>query len=380
MSRYLLPVLLMPLLVSCTNGTSSISEIEEDPYSFVLIDESKSIGEKTIKLSDLVEDYKVITFEDSDSALFKNWKTNVSDNYILVVQGGRMPIMLFTKDGKFVNNIGKPGEGPGEYQNVYDAVIDESQGSIFVAPWVSPQPTLEYNLKGDFLRSHKIPQISKPAFFVNNDGTISASSLTFSDQDDSATALTFDPKNDSIRYVSYPALSVSLFNEAHDETIGFDNEMWALLNVPTNVFMTTSNDTLYVYDHEKNKIFPRAFLKEKSEKQSGSWYIGMELPQAIFYRVNGPDSRTIWLDKNTGEISNVKIVNDFAGNAQISMSNFRDGYFIQIWEPGVLMDRIEEKWLPNNDMTVEQRKDLENLRDQIDIDANNIMFIGKLKQ
>lgn len=132
MSRYLLPVLLMPLLVSCTNGTSSISEIEEDPYSFVLIDESKSIGEKTIKLSDLVEDYKVITFEDSDSALFKNWKTNVSDNYILVVQGGRMPIMLFTKDGKFVNNIGKPGEGPGEYQNVYDAVIDESQGSIFV--------------------------------------------------------------------------------------------------------------------------------------------------------------------------------------------------------------------------------------------------------
>lgn len=380
MSRYLLPVLLMPLLVSCTNGTSSISEIEEDPYSFVLIDESKSIGEKTIKLSDLVEDYKVITFEDSDSALFKNWKTNVSDNYILVVQGGRMPIMLFTKDGKFVNNIGKPGEGPGEYQNVYDAVIDESQGSIFVAPWVSPQPTLEYNLKGDFLRSHKIPQISKPAFFVNNDGTISASSLTFSDQDDSATALTFDPKNDSIRYVSYPALSVSLFNEAHDETIGLDNEMWAFRNVPTNVFMTTSNDTLYVYDHEKNKIFPRAFLKEKSEKQSGSWYIGMELPQAIFYRVNGPDSRTIWLDKNTGEISNVKIVNDFAGNAQISMSNFRDGYFIQIWEPGVLMDRIEEKWLPNNDMTVEQRKDLENLRDQIDIDANNIMFIGKLKQ
>ena len=380
MTRYIFLTLIIPFIVSCKNGGSNISKGVTDPYSFVLIDEDKSIGERTIKLSDLIEDYKVITFEDSDSALFKNWKTSVSENYIAIIQGGAMPIMLFTRDGKFISNVGRPGQGPGEYEHVYDAVIDESQGSIFVAPWFSPLPTLEYNLKGDFLRSHNIPKIAKPAFFINHDGTISASSLTFNDQDDSATALTFDPRNDSIHYVSYPALSISLLNDAKDEAVGLENEMWAYRNVPTNVFMTTSNDTLYVYDPERNEIFPRAFLKERSAKQSNSWYVGMELPQAILYRVNGSNPRTIWLDKKNGEISNVTIINDFAGNAILSMSNFRDGYFIQIWEPSLLMERIEDRWLPNNEMTAEQRKELENLRDRIDSEGNNIMFIGKLKQ
>ena len=380
MKRFVLPLLFAVMAASCSQGNRPTTDEIEDPYAFILIDESKSTGERTIKLSDLIEDYRIVTFEDSDSALFKVWKTNVSDNYIIVVQGGAMPIMLFTREGEFVGNVGRPGQGPGEYEHVYDAVIDESRGSIFVAPWCSPLPTLEYNLKGDFLRSHNIPKIAKPAFFINHDGTISASSLTFSDQDDSATALTFDPQNDSIRSIIYPALSVSLLNDAKDEAVGLGNEMWAYRNVPTNVFMTTSNDTLYVYDPERNEIFPRAFLKEKSSKQPDTWYIGMELPQAILYRVNGSNPRTIWLDKKTGEISNTTIINDFAGNATISMSNFRDGYFIQIWEPSLLAERIEDKWLPNNEMTAEQRKELEILRDKIDPEGNNIMFIGKLKR
>lgn len=170
-----------------------------------------------------------------------------------------------------------------------------------------------------------------------------------------------------------------LLNDAQ-EAVGLENDIWAFRNVTTNVFMTTSNDTLYAYDPVDNKIHPRAFLKEKDVKEPGSWYVGMELPQSIVFCVNGSDARSIWYDKDTGEVSNAALVNDYMGNATFSISNFRDGYFVQIWEPGQLLDRIEERWLPKNNMSDQQRRDLEKFRDSIDPDSNNIMLIGKLKR
>ncbi len=371
---------LLLAIIGCSADHSAQSDEAADQLSFIELDERRSVGDREIKLSDLVENYEVVSFENTDSAIFKSQKVVVSDNYVVVIQGGMAPLMLFDKKGNFIGKVGARGMGPGEYQLVYDALIDEARGSIFVVPWYSPQPTLEYDLKGKFVRSHSIPKLAKSVFFNNADGTISAASLTFNDQDDTATALTFDPQSDSVKSVFYPALGVSLMNSAQD-VVGLDNEMWAYRNVPTNVFMTTSNDTLYAYDHINNKIHPRAFLKEKGAKEPGSWYIGVELPQAIAYAVvNSPQKRNIWYDKRTGELSNTTIINDYMGNAPVSLGGFRDGYFVQIWEPGLLRDRIDDRWLPDNKMSEAQRRELEKFRDSIDPDGNNIMLIGKLKQ
>ena len=43
------------------------------------------------------------------------------------------------------------------------------------------------------------------------------------------------------------------------------------------------------------------------------------------------------------------------------------------------MDRIEERWLPENEMTAQQREDLKELFSELNPDDNNIMFIGKMK-
>ena len=380
MLRFSIIVIIMIILTSCGRSPGSQSDETTAPLAFIELVESQSVGDRDIQLSDLIESYQIVRFEDSDSAIFKPHKVVLSNNYIAIIQGGMSPVILFDKKGNLIGNVGAVGMGPGEYQLVYDALIDEPGRRIFVVPWYSPQPTLEYDLTGKFIRSHNIPKLAKSVFFNNTDGTISAASLTFNDQDDTATALTFDPQTDSVKSVFYPALSVSLLNEAH-EVVGLDNEMWAYRNVPTNVFMTTSNDTLYAYDYVNNKIHPRAFLKEKNVKEPGSWYIGMELPKAIAYAVvNSPHGRNIWYDKQTGELSNATVINDFMGNAPVSLGNFRDVYFVQIWEPGLLLDRIDDRWLPNNKMTDAQKHDLEKFRDSIDPEGNNIMLIGKLKQ
>ena len=143
--------------------------------------------------------------------------------------------------------------------------------------------------------------------------------------------------------------------------------------------MLTFNDTLYTYNSRENVIAPRAVFKELSDKSSDTWYVGLEFPTAIIYQVMGSDSRTMWYDKSSAELSRATIINDFCGNAKESVSNFRDGYYVHIWEPGRLMDRIEERWLPENEMTDQQREDLKELFSELNPDDNNIMFIGKMK-
>ena len=368
-------LLIIISLASCATKKKDSSKSNKEKNEFILIDEKESVGEKTMKLSDLIDDYRIIKFENSDSAIFRVRKPVVSKNYVAFIQGNSQPVVLFDKNGKFICKVGNIGQGPGEYSMAYDALIDEQRNKIYITEMVS-ENIYVYDLEGNYILTHKIGNLQKSSLFLNEDGSISVISLAFGDLAEPLTAATVG--RDSIKRLVYPPL-ISNFRDQSGRGVGFDNEVWVYRNSDNNGFMMTINDTLYNYDPVKNIVSPRAFLKEKSSKNPESWYLGLELPQAIVYNIVGPEGRTIWYDKVTEEISKMNIVNDFLGNAPVSTGSFRDGYFVQVWEPGQLIDRIKERWLPQNDMTTQQRDDLNRLLSELNPDENNIMLIGRLK-
>lgn len=360
----------------CTSTPHNATATSDD-YDFVAIDETQSVGEKTIKLSDLAEGYEVVRFEDTDSALFRVWKPVISDNYILIIQGAQQPAMLFDRKGGFIGKVGSVGNGPGEYVLLYDAYIDEPRGAIFMTQMVDNR-VLEYDLKGKYVKSHEIEGLNKAVVTGADKDYVAFASLAFNDKPEDVNAARLRPEEDLYDAVRHPSLSNTTALDEKGSFVGMNNEMWGFRNTPNNAFMTTTNDTLFAYDAAANRITPRAALKGRTEKSAETWYIGLELPSAIIYQVMGPDKRLVWLDKKTGKVSNPSLINDFCGNATFSAGNFRNGYFIQIWEPGQLADRITERW-SNNDMTDEQRKDLTALLESIDPDSNDIMLIARLK-
>ena len=50
--------------------------------------------------------------------------------------------------GNFLCNIGAVGQGPGEYQAIYDIRIDEAAGRIYLLPWTRSE-LLVYDLEGN---------------------------------------------------------------------------------------------------------------------------------------------------------------------------------------------------------------------------------------
>lgn len=58
-------------LYACSSSVQNVTTVKLDDTQIVVLDEAKVTEKKTVKLSDLVEDFQVIRFDNKDEAFFK---------------------------------------------------------------------------------------------------------------------------------------------------------------------------------------------------------------------------------------------------------------------------------------------------------------------
>ena len=139
-------ILVMVLFTSCAERGVAIRErMDELPVvaERVLIDGDTVIvchpemftDSIALPLSHFVEDLEIVPLETNDEAYVRSTGVYVTDNYFLLHNSRNMPFKLFTRDGKFVCNIGSSGNGRGNYGQVYDFQMDEKHNRIYIMPW-----------------------------------------------------------------------------------------------------------------------------------------------------------------------------------------------------------------------------------------------------
>ena len=94
--QFLLLTVVSLFLYACSSSVQNVTTVKLDDAQIVVLDEAKVTEKKTVKLSDLVEDFQVIRFDNKDEAFFKAFWMYFSDNYICIRQDGN-PIKLFDK-------------------------------------------------------------------------------------------------------------------------------------------------------------------------------------------------------------------------------------------------------------------------------------------
>ena len=134
-------------LSSCTNGGqgSKGDALDAQPIvgsveilngdSVWVCNQSALKDTLVLPLSYFADELQIVKLDNRDEALVPVRNVIVSDNYILVWGKDQTPFKLFDKSGKFLGNVGAFGQGPGEYQLIYDAQIDEAGGRIYLLPW-----------------------------------------------------------------------------------------------------------------------------------------------------------------------------------------------------------------------------------------------------
>lgn len=194
-----------------------------------------------IKLSDLVEDFRIVRFDNSPEAIF-TYRTlpTITDHYIGIGITASQPYMLFNSDGKFLCTAGKIGQGPGEYpMSIYDAAIDEQEQRIYLGSFGFLNKIMVYDLKGNFLEDRQIDyELNKPKFELGEGKSLSIIHLPIQRSEESPLVSQYSKEGKLIAQLEEaPYLKVEDYNQ----------EVFAYHNVPDLSFHLTSVDTLYHY-------------------------------------------------------------------------------------------------------------------------------------
>lgn len=386
---------------SCNNDTdktldtcpvvSNIKIINGD--SLLFAEERLMKDTLQIPLSLLTEEMEIIRLDNKDEALVGEQQIVVSDNYLLCWNGGKEVFMLFDRKGKLLRSIGAIGQGPGEYQTIYDAHIDEANNRIYLFPWTSSQ-MLVYDLQGNVLPPIPLcARCPKAKFGIYpEDSLIAVFALPFPDMP--AVAWTQDFNANRKTYIEPGSLMAYDYNtEVYHcgNTDAFDCMLTYCL--------PTREDTLYHYDFIRNRLRPRFTMQytitnpipNHHYQELSHYYIG-SMAQSIQISKNMFGNSipiSFIVDRQSGKGAYMHLINDFLGDEELPLTtfdgrhppypNFRNGYYILNNDPGNLRDKLEKK-LHSEKLSPEKREKVSAFLNSIYENDNNILFLARLKK
>lgn len=340
-----------------------------------------------IPLGYLTEELQVVKLENKDEALVGGWvRTTVGDKYILVSNNKQIPYKLFSRNGKYITNIGTYGQGPNEYLNTYAEQLDEANNRIYILPWQSKR-LLVFDLKGN--PQPDIPlclSVPKGQFKVDTQKSeVTVTVLPF--KGSPAVVWTQDFKGNRKKFVPANHLSV-----ARD----FSNEVLMGKNTSNYEVMlgaiapSPRIDSLYHYNVVKNRLEAR-FTAEPLDKEKIPYHSYFEYPNHFAGYVTVPVqiSANTWegrhpmyyiVDKKTLHGSYFRLYNNFLGTKKMRISpSFSNGYYVINMEPGQLKELLEKE-TARKDFTGAPKKRAQELIKTLNEDDNNVVLFAKMKK
>lgn len=366
------------------NKIKGVTVIARKTGDLVVADISKLKETVTIPLSAFTEELQILKLDASDEGLVKETNVTIGEKYILIAGSQSIPFKLFDRTtGKFLTHVGAYGQGPGEYQNVYDMQLDETNDRIYLLPW-SAKSILAYNLKGEYISS--IPLcFNVPKGRMNIDTRRNRATLvTLPFRGIEAVVWTQTLEGKLIHSTAPQHLTV--VPDFSNEVSGGEVAGTFSFNIFT---FAPRADSLYHYNPADNRMTPVFTLDFKGQTPSIHGY--HETPYHFMGDLSEPKKLSPYLtttqnhsfyivDKESLKGAFFRIENDFLGNMEVNWPVFiyNKGYYARNIDPGNLYDSLE-KALENKKLPAAMRTKLSKLKDSITDNDNNYILFAKWK-
>ena len=129
-------------------ATAVIESKSKAPREIILPEKEEGI----LKTSMIASEIQFIPLEtNSKSIIGRGVRVKMNDSLIII--SDREKILLFSKEGKFIRQIGKRGNGPGEYPMVFN--FEFKNDTIYLPP-VGKRSIIKYTLDGKFQKEIKV--------------------------------------------------------------------------------------------------------------------------------------------------------------------------------------------------------------------------------
>lgn len=319
-------------------------EQASDTNEILIADVRKAIQtESFFSMKDDVKSIEYIPLETTDSCLISNIISLIADDdYIFLLNGKTSEIFQFNRRGKFIRQIGRVGEGPGEYApySIHTLSLNHSSKEIILNRRY--QPALVYAYDGTYLRTDTTFKESIGHRYPLDNGMWVLTGMNFVPKQASPWLLALQDKEGQL----YETQSV--FPASVPEDFVCMREVHANPFEQSVVAFTPSCDTLFrattsgirpicVYNRENGTEYytliadARDMQTNKAEKESTlQLFSFFETSRFFYFRAimkGNPDKLYFQrLDKQSGEFLSQSIPQDFI---EVS-KGFSDGQVIGI--------------------------------------------------
>lgn len=218
--------------------------------------------ETLISLKSDVERIEYIPLETTDSCLISNLLSlQISKDFLFMYNGKSKQVFQFDRKGKFVRQVSRWGNGPGEYGQVGDLAIDNERGELYIIQYGGS--ALVYSFDGNFLRSDSITQ-QAGGMHMFPDGKQALKGLVMTPIQQAPWAGALKTKNGSLQAAK------SLYPKDLKPDVCYMKEICFSPSSEGVLFFTSCNDTVFrITDLGIEQAF---VLKRKNEPD---YYVGI---------------------------------------------------------------------------------------------------------
>ena len=376
-SKVLVFILLLCVYGCWSKVNNLVSVATNGNNIYVLSLDNLKSETKTVSLSDLVEYCVFVQLEFNLDAYVEPWTITVTDRYIGIKQRKREPYKLFDRSGSFISNVGSFGRGPGEFSvPIWEDIIDDENELIYLMPHIGNK-IFVYSTSGQFLKEIVSPhQLRLPSMFLY-DNILAVVHLPLNDE---ALVLQFDVNTGEVLKKFTPPANLILEGLSDDAIFSTRNS--------SDIFdiFSSKSDTLYHFDLINNQLLPFFTARYNSSENIWKQYFMLN-KDLLFTRIHCWENSgfckkegLVAIDLIHKTSSFVEIVNDYYGNLPVPIIFYelRNGYLTHSFQPEGLIEEIENR-LAKSSCTENDRHILSELLSKLDEDANNVVFVAKLK-
>jgi len=293
-SKVIYSLLMCSLVGSCSLGYNGKNAGEQSKVSLPLIDlvDGLNLNSIDLQLSDAASLVEIIPLETSKSCLISSIETMYLTDEDIIVQDSYSRVLRFNRQGKFLNEIGKRGNGPGEFTSIHKCVVDPHGKQVYALPPAGG--SFVYDFNGVFLQNYPEFEIVsflsqfKDAYYLfdskwyvqqsgqllkTNNSQNDLWSLATLDANFKLNKLFFNPAHigheEEILSLTVSEQDVNNWNETEPSVSIFDHEMY---------LKYADVDTIYQYDKSQEVFIPLYSLN--LGKYKGNDYMG----QNMFYK------------------------------------------------------------------------------------------------
>lgn len=147
------------IITSCSNEKQSPSVANSEDLKHILIDPYSA---EIVNMSSFIKDIKY-WIPDSNIVIGNISKVEIHNDNYYIYDDKTQRLSVFDKDGCFIQQIGKLGNGPGEYVTYRDFTVSERNREIYILD-STPNRILVFDLDGRFLKTIPIDIMGKEIY------------------------------------------------------------------------------------------------------------------------------------------------------------------------------------------------------------------------